>query len=1072
MRRRRRRAGRPAAQPVRRRDRLRPPARRDRRPADGAARPRLPRATGRRATGSRRSASASAWAPPSSGRTSRTVASPPTQFKLQRLETRAGPVALVTMDNGEDWQKPNTFGEEALRSLEDVLGAARGRATGAGSLLTGKPFVFAVGADIGEFGEITPERARQGGEAGHELFGRIRDLPFVTLAAINGAALGGGVEIALHCDYRTISSSVRHFACPEVFLGLIPGWGGTQLVPAARRRRAGREVRRREPAAPEPDAHARRRRSRSASRTRSSSPSSSSTSRSRSCSRRSRRAPASGARRPTSPTSPRSCRKARARLDGQVHGAAPAPYRALDLIEGAATWSLEEGYRAEEDALAELLPGPQAQASIYAFDLVERRAKRGVGIPDAEPRRVQKVGIVGAGLMARQLALLALRRLEVPVVLRDLTQEQVDDAISWIAASSTSSFARAGSARAKARFLGSLVSGGTGWDVFAGCDLVLEAVFEEMAVKKEVFAELERVVSPECVLATNTSSLSVTEMGADLEHPERVVGMHFFNPVAVLPARRARADAADGRRDARDRVGGHAEAAQDRRARPRRAGLRRQPAARPPGLRGHGRARPRQHRRRDRRGGAPARACRWRRRCSSSSSGRRSRTTSARRSTTRGPDRYALSATLESIADGRRAGRRRARAAHASTRSTRPSSRRSRTRRVTSSRTASSPRPPTSTRASSSAPGSRSGSAGSRSTSTRPGSPSASSDARWPSSPHARRLSRTSLARRSSEVCSAGTARRVTGERQLFGRSGTAVRAARMHDVTTTPALTSDTPEHLTAAARRAEAWFGEPFLHAGEDAAVALAPGTARRAALDDALAEIEAGLREPSARWKVRYGLMLGLERVLTEDAPRTAAGTELRRHQVDALDGNARRADRLDAATRRRERERERRARTEPSPRPISTRSRRTTSTPASSTRSLGDGFHGADPGATRRYRFRHPTASGKTIAAAGFVEAARRLGILILTHRRLLVSQFKRRPDDRGVRRPLHRRRAEGPAGALGQPDHDPDLRLVRPSRHRARPRDVPPRPLRRGAHRARGEDERRDPRLLTSRSTSA
>ena len=126
-------------------------------------------------------------------------------------------------------------------------------------------------------------------------------------------------------------------------------------------------------------------------------------------------------------------RKARARLDGQVHGAAPAPYRALDLIEGAATWSLEEGYRAEEDALAELLPGPQAQASVYAFNLVERRAKRGVGIPDVPAAARAEAGIVGAGLMARQLALLALRRLEVPVVLRDLTQEQVDEAVAWIA---------------------------------------------------------------------------------------------------------------------------------------------------------------------------------------------------------------------------------------------------------------------------------------------------------------------------------------------------------------------------------------------------------------------------------------------------------------------------------------------------------------------------------------------------------------------------------------------------------------------------------------------------------------
>ncbi len=461
------------------------------------------------------------------------MASPPTQFKLQRLDTRVGPVALVTMDNGEDWQKPNTFGEQALRSLEDVLGRLRTR-DWRGLLLTGKPFVFAVGADIGEFGEITPERARQGGEAGHELFGRLRDLPFITLAAINGAAVGGGVEIALHCDYRTISSSVRHFACPEVFLGLIPGWGGTQLIPKLvgaeqavtfivenplrqNRMLTARQAHERgfadalfEPVEFLDESLALL---------------------------LDKIEEGGGKVRPEADLSDVAevTRKARARLDGQLHGAAPAPYRALDLIEGAATWSLEEGYRAEEDALAELLPGPQAQASVYAFDLVERRAKRGVGIPEAEPRRIRKVGLVGAGLMARQLALLALRRLEVPVVLRDLTQEQVDEAVGWITAELDELVRKGRLGEGKARFLGSLVSGGTGWEIFAGCDLVLEAVFEEMAVKKEVFAELERVVSPECLLATNTSSLSVTEMGADLEHPERVVGMHFFNPVAVLP---------------------------------------------------------------------------------------------------------------------------------------------------------------------------------------------------------------------------------------------------------------------------------------------------------------------------------------------------------------------------------------------------------------------------------------------------------------------------------------------------------------------------------------------------------
>jgi 3-hydroxyacyl-CoA dehydrogenase/enoyl-CoA hydratase/carnithine racemase len=457
----------------------------------------------------------------------------PTQFKLQRLETRVGPVALVTMDNGEDWQKPNTFGEEALGSLEGVLDQLRSR-DWRGMVLTGKPFVFAVGADIGEFGEIAPERARLGGEAGHELFARIRDLPFVTVAAINGAALGGGVEIALHCDYRTIASSVRHFACPEVFLGLIPGWGGTQLVPqlvgaeqavkfivenplrqnrmlnARQASEAGFADALLEPVEFLDDSLA---------------------------FLLDKVDEGAGKRRPAADLADVAevCRKARARLDGQVHGATPAPYRALDLIEGAATWSLEEGYGAEEDALAELLPGPQAQASVYAFNLVERRAKRGVGIPETEPRRVGRVGIVGAGLMARQLAFLMLRRLEVPVVLRDLTQEQVDDAVAWIADELADLVRRGRLGEGKARFLGSLVGGGTGWDVFAGCDLVLEAVFEEMAIKKEVLAELERVVSAECVLATNTSSLSVTEMSSGLEHPERVVGMHFFNPVAVLP---------------------------------------------------------------------------------------------------------------------------------------------------------------------------------------------------------------------------------------------------------------------------------------------------------------------------------------------------------------------------------------------------------------------------------------------------------------------------------------------------------------------------------------------------------
>ena len=123
---------------------------------------------------------------------------PVTEFKVARV----GDVALVTIDNGEDWTKPTFFGEAALESLQralDDLEAGGYRA----AVLTGKPFFFAAGADITEFPNITRERAVEGARAGHELFHRLHTLPFPTVAAINGACLGGGVELALHCTARS-----------------------------------------------------------------------------------------------------------------------------------------------------------------------------------------------------------------------------------------------------------------------------------------------------------------------------------------------------------------------------------------------------------------------------------------------------------------------------------------------------------------------------------------------------------------------------------------------------------------------------------------------------------------------------------------------------------------------------------------------------------------------------------------------------------------------------------------------------------------------------------------------------
>ena len=452
---------------------------------------------------------------------------PVTDFKL----ARAGDVALVTIDNGEDWTKPTFFGERALESLERVLDELE-RGDFAAAVITGKPFFFAAGADITEFPGITRERAVEGARVGHGLFGRLRMLPFPTVAAINGACLGGGVELALHCTGRTISSAVRHFAFPEVFLGLFPAWGGTQLLPRLagpetaikvivlnplrqNRMLLGRDVaqlgiadRLLEPAEFVDDslAFAGELVEHGLERTE-----------------------------PDWSDAELIFRRARTAVDDAVHGAAPAPYVALDLIEGSREWAIAEGYRREEEAIGELLPGPQAQASIYAFHLVDQRAKKHPARPTAAPRKITKVGIVGAGLMARQIALLCLRRLELPIVIRDVKQEIVDDALSDLRAELERQVEKGRYDEGKGRFLAALASGSVDDQGFDDCDLVLEAVFEELELKKRVFAELEEIVTEDCILATNTSALSIADMAADLRHPERVVGMHFFNPVALMP---------------------------------------------------------------------------------------------------------------------------------------------------------------------------------------------------------------------------------------------------------------------------------------------------------------------------------------------------------------------------------------------------------------------------------------------------------------------------------------------------------------------------------------------------------
>jgi 3-hydroxyacyl-CoA dehydrogenase/enoyl-CoA hydratase/3-hydroxybutyryl-CoA epimerase len=446
-------------------------------------------------------------------------------------------VAWLTFDR--PGARVNVLSSAALKRLDEIISeltdhAAAGRARSV-VIRSGKDASFIAGADVNEIGAITdPAEGATKARAGQQVFVHLAALPIPTVAAVDGICLGGGTELILACTYRIASDRKEtRIGLPEVQLGIIPGFGGTTRLPRLVGMRAaldiiltGRPVDARKAERiglvderVHPAILSRR---------------AGEVARALQGKRPNSREPKMGlAGRVLESTLGRKLMlvQARKRVLAETHGHYPAPLAALDLLERTLSISIERSLVLEAEAIGRLVVTPVSKNLIHVFHLSEAAKK---AAPPVTSRPVERVGVLGAGVMGGGLAqVLAYRGLGVR--LKDIKHDAIGLGLrhAWEAFDGLVRKRRMTMREAKAMM--ERISPTLDYSGFGRVDLVIEAVIEKMEVKKAVLAETERAVRPGCVLTTNTSSLSVTEMQSVLKRPQDFCGMHFFNPVNRMP---------------------------------------------------------------------------------------------------------------------------------------------------------------------------------------------------------------------------------------------------------------------------------------------------------------------------------------------------------------------------------------------------------------------------------------------------------------------------------------------------------------------------------------------------------
>ena len=447
-------------------------------------------------------------------------------------------IAWITFDDPE--RKLNVLTEAVMRTLAVVVAEVaelgqRGEARAA-VVRSGKPTSFVAGADVSAIEAVeSPEEGSRASTFGQEILRTLELLPIPTVAAIHGICFGGGLEMSLACTRRVASDSPKtKLGLPEVQLGILPAWGGTTRLPrliglqaaldlllTGRNVSASRAWRLGLVDEVFPAALFERKAAEFALALADGVP------------RRRRRKPIS--KRLLENTSPGRWivhSTARKQILAKTGGHYPAPLRILEVVRSSAGRSVERCFELEAAAAGELIASRVSKNLIHVFHMREA-ARKGIA-EGVEPVAVSRMGVLGAGVMGGGIAQLVAYN-GVRVRVKDIHHEAVSGALRHARSLFDRSVRRRRLSALEARQRMELISGGLDYDGFGQLDLVVEAIVENMQVKRSVLADVEARTSAHCVIASNTSTLSIDGMAQALSRPESFVGMHFFNPVHKMP---------------------------------------------------------------------------------------------------------------------------------------------------------------------------------------------------------------------------------------------------------------------------------------------------------------------------------------------------------------------------------------------------------------------------------------------------------------------------------------------------------------------------------------------------------